>query len=310
MGLARFFACGPLDRVVNAPSALRPKSFTCALDRRPVDVSVALVTGASSGIGRACAEHLARAGFRVYGTSRNGSPPGELTDVSGAPPLVRMDVTSEASVRDALALVFQRERRIDLIVNSAGMGFAGAVEDTSAEEARRQMEVNFDGTVRVCRLALPGLRAQRSGCIVNVGSMAGFVPIPYQSLYSASKLALEGFSAALRAEVRPFGIRVVMVRPGDHRTPFTRNRVRVAAWNASAYRETAERALAIMERDERDGPGPEGVGRLVVDIGTGRRRGDAYVVGARLQRALFALRHLIPEPQMAWMLRKLYRLGG
>lgn len=271
-------------------------------------MAVALVTGASSGIGRACAERLMRAGFRVYGTSRSGAFPDGGSSPPTYPSLLRMEVSSEDSVRDAVAVVLEREGRLDVVVNNAGISLAGAVEDTGPDEVRRQMEVNFDGTVRVCRLALPAMRAKGAGCIVNVSSMAGLIGIPYQAFYSASKFALEGFSAALRAEVRPFGVRVVMIRAGDHRTPFTQNRIRVARWDASSYRAGAERALAVMERDEQAGPDPEGVGRLVAEVASGKKRGDAYVVGAPLQRAMFSLRHVLTERQIAWILRKLYAL--
>jgi NAD(P)-dependent dehydrogenase (short-subunit alcohol dehydrogenase family) len=271
---------------------------------------VALVTGASSGLGRASADHLARAGFRVYGTSRNGTPAASYPSVAtGSLPLVAMDVTNEDSVRDVVRLIEARESRLDVVVNNAGMGIAGAAEDTSADEVRRQMETNFEGAARVCRLTLPRLRAQGSGCIVNVSSMAGLISVPYQSFYSASKFALEGFSAGLREEVRPFGVRVVVVRAGDYRTSFTQNRVRVAGWTASSYRESAERALAIMERDEQAGPDPAGVGRLVADIATGKKGGNAYVVGGAAQRLLFGLRHVLPESAIAWALRQVYQIG-
>lgn len=271
-------------------------------------MAVALVTGASSGIGRACAEHLSRTGFRVYGTSRSGVFPEAGSPSPTYPALLRMEVGSEASVRDAIGAVLEREGRLDVVVNNAGISLAGAVEDTGPDEVRRQMEVNFDGAVRVCRFALPGMRAQGSGCIVNVSSMAGLIGIPYQAFYSASKFALEGFSAALRAEVRPFGVRVVMIRAGDHSTPFTQNRIRVARWDPSPYRSGAERELAVMERDERAGPDPAGVGRLVAEVALGRKRGDAYVAGAPLQRAMFSLRHVLTDRQIAWILRKLYAL--
>ena len=128
------------------------------------------------------------------------------------------------SVEQAVATVLGREGRLDIVVNNAGMGIAGPVEDTSIEQAKRQLEVNFFGAFRVCRAVLPAMRRQRSGYIVNIGSIGGLIAIPYQSMYSASKFALEGLSEALRMEVRPFGIRVVIIEPGDHKTALTENR--------------------------------------------------------------------------------------
>ena len=175
-----------------------------------------------------------------------------------------MDVRDDASVRAAVADLVAREGRIDVVVNNAGIAVAGAVEDTSIEEALEQFDVNFFGVLRVCRAVLPHMRARRSGCIVNIGSIAGLVAVPYQGLYSASKFALEGLSEALRLEVRPFGIRVVLIEPGDHRTGLTDNRRATAAARENpAYRDRYERAVARMAADERGGPAPEAVARLV-----------------------------------------------
>src|SRR5580700_9890414 len=147
---------------------------------------VVLVTGASSGIGRACAELLAARGYRVDGASRRPVSRALVEPVS-------MDVRDDASVRDAVEGVMAREGRIDIVVNNAGIAIAGAVEDTSIEEAIEQFDVNFFGVLRVCRAVLPHMRERRSGYIVNIGSIGGLVAIPFQGLYSASKFALKGF---------------------------------------------------------------------------------------------------------------------
>src|ERR1700724_82946 len=180
---------------------------------------VVLVTGASSGIGLACATHLAGRGYRGYGTSRRSGagPAGKVT-------MLAAGVFDGGSVEQAIATVLDHEGRLDIVVNNAGMGIAGPVENTSIEEAKRQLEVNFFGAFRVCRAALPAMRKQGSGYIVNIGSIGGLIAIPYQAMYSASKFALEGFSESLRMEVRPFGIRVVIIEPGDHKTALTGNR--------------------------------------------------------------------------------------
>jgi NAD(P)-dependent dehydrogenase (short-subunit alcohol dehydrogenase family) len=240
------------------------------------------VTGASSGIGKSCAEHLAKSGYRVYGASRR----------SAALP---MDVRDDASVRAAVADLITREGRIDVVVNNAGIAIAGAVEDTSIEEAIEQFDVNFFGVLRVCRAVLPHMRERRSGCIVNIGSIAGLAAVPYQGLYSASKFALDGLSEALRLEVRPFGIRVVLVEPGDHRTGLTENRRPTAAARANpAYRDRFERAVKRMAADERNGPPPEAVARLLHRIIQLKKPRLRYTVGPVAERAVPLLKRALP----------------
>ena len=174
--------------------------------------------------------------------------------------MLNADVTDDRSVEQAVATVLDREGRLDIVVNNAGMGIAGPVENTSIEQAKRQLEVNFFGAFRVCRAVLPAMRSQRSGYIVNIGSIGGLVAIPYQAMYSASKFALEGLSEALRMEVRSFGIRVVIIEPGDHKTALTENRqVTEMSGGADAYSPSFEAALArdSARRAKRSWPGAD-----------------------------------------------------
>jgi NAD(P)-dependent dehydrogenase (short-subunit alcohol dehydrogenase family) len=246
---------------------------------------VTLVTGASSGIGACCADFLARNGYIVYGASRSA------TAGEGVAPL-RMDVTSDASVHEACQQVLEREGRLDVLINSAGIAIAGSVEDTSIEEARLQFEANFFGVLRVCRAALPVMRQQGRGYIVNIGSIGGLIGIPYQGMYSASKFALEGLTECLRMEVRDFGIRVVLIEPGDHRTALTANR-RVLA-SGSAYRTRFERAVGRMAADEQRGPLPDEIARLVHRAICAENPPLRYTVGPRSQRAAVWLKRLAP----------------
>jgi len=181
---------------------------------------VVLITGASSGIGKTCATRLHERGYQVYGTSRSAPAPGAGKQSSFQMPpfpykMLRMDVNDDKSVQDGVGAVLADAGRIDAAVNCAGFGIAGAVEDTSTEEAKAQLETNFFGTLRVCRAVLPIMREQGSGAIVNISSIAGLIGIPYQAMYSASKFAIEGMTEALRLEVKPFGIRVCLIEPGD-----------------------------------------------------------------------------------------------
>lgn len=170
---------------------------------------IALVTGASSGIGLATAERLARAGHTVYGTSRRGRGP-------AAQPfeMLALDVTDDASVQTAVQTVIEREGRVDLLVNNAGFGVAPAgAEESSLEQAQAIFDTNFFGVVRMTRAVLPYMRRQASGRIINIGSVLGFLPMPYGALYAATKHAIEGYSESLDHELRTLGIRVTVIEP-------------------------------------------------------------------------------------------------
>ncbi len=266
---------------------------------------VVLVTGASSGIGLACATHLANQGFRVYGTSRRavaGAATGSFT-------MLAADVTDDSSVHALVQAVLDREGRLDILVNNAGMAIAGPVENTSTEEAKRQLEVNFFGAFRVCRAVLPAMRSQRSGVIVNIGSIGGVVAIPYQAMYSASKFALEGLSEALRMEVRPFGIKVVIIQPGDHRTALTENRrVTELSREGNPYHQTFAAALAQTARDEQTGPGPEPIARLLHRIVKKRNPRLRYTIGPVAQRGVVLLKRLAPNSLVEFVMRSYYGL--
>ncbi len=251
---------------------------------------VVLITGASSGLGRACAEHLASRGYRVYGTARRVHPP------DGRYEMLRMDVTDDDDVARVVDHVARTESRIDVVVNNAGFGIAGAVEETSVAEVRLQFETNVLGPLRVCAAVLPHLRRQGDGLIVNVSSIAALTPLPFQGLYSASKAALEAATEAMRMEVRPFGVRVALLEPGDFRTGFTASRMRIAAAvRQETYRECCDRALAIAEQRERDGGLPVAVAHVLERIIRSRSPRLRYTVGSPLERMVPALRHLLPH---------------
>src|SRR5918995_5123213 len=180
---------------------------------------VALVTGASSGIGNAAALALAQAGFDVVGTSRNASrvaPQGGVT-------FLDLDVTSDASVSTLVRGVIERFGRIDVLVNNAGTGAAGAAEESSVAQDQRVFDINFFGLVRMTKAVLPYMRAQGRGRIINISSVLGFVPQPYMAVYAASKHAVEGYSESLDHEVREHGVRVLLVQPAYTKTGFDTN---------------------------------------------------------------------------------------
>lgn len=255
------------------------------------DRRVVLVTGASSGFGRAIADALRDRGHRVYGTSRN--PPVATSD-GGT--LIGMDVDDDASVTAAVARVLREAGRIDAVVNNAGVGYAGALEETSLDEARRQFETNFFGMHRVCRAVLPQMRARRAGRIVNMSSLGGLVTVPYQGMYCASKYAVEAYTQALRMELRPFGIHVAMIEPGDFATGFTASR-RLTAGSTpeSPYASRRRAAVATMAADEATTSDLGPVVRAAIAAIESERPRLRYPVASALQRLLVSLRHVLPQ---------------
>lgn len=277
---------------------------------------VVLVTGASSGIGLACGMHLAERGFRVYGASRRGGAPASGPQ-SGPPSgaaseamvMLPMDVTSETSVKDAIREIAAREGRLDIVVNNAGFGYAGPLECATTEEAQRQFDVNFFGVLRVCRAVLPAMRAQRAGYIVNIGSIAGVIAVPFHGLYCASKFALEGWSEALRLEASPFGVRVSIIEPGDFQTAFTANR-RMTETIEDCYRASCDAALRRMAHDEQHGRSPLPVARLLLKIVNTPAPRLRYTVGPLEQRAAVWCKRWLPNGIVERGLRAYYRLDA
>jgi NAD(P)-dependent dehydrogenase (short-subunit alcohol dehydrogenase family) len=265
---------------------------------------VVLVTGASSGIGKECAELLSQSGHKVYRGSRSTED-----NLDGG--RISLDVDSEISVNSAVKRIFEKEGRMDVVVNAAGFGIVGAVEDTSLSEAKKQFETNFFGVVRMCKAVLPLMRQQGSGLIINISSIAGLVSLPFQAFYSASKFALEGLTEGMRMEVAPFGIRVVLVEPGDFRTEFTKNRKETdCTANNSGYRERYLKALAVFEKEEANGDDPTNVARLVSRIVDKKSPRLRYSVGPTGERVVPALKQILPHKLYQWLFMKHYDIQG
>jgi NAD(P)-dependent dehydrogenase (short-subunit alcohol dehydrogenase family) len=270
-----------------------------------MSAKVVLITGASSGIGAACAELLAGRGFLVYGSSRN---PDFRPSAYRA---LQMDVRDDQSVDRAVSRVIEEAGSIDALVNNAGCGLAGAIEDTQTQEAVRQMDVNFMGAFRVTRAVLPGMRQRRNGVIVNVSSLGGLFGLPFQSFYSASKFALEGFTESLCHEVGSFGIRVALVEPGDVKTGFTGSRVLAAAAGpSSAYAAAFSKCMGIVEKEEGQGVPPELVAKLVCQIVEGKAKGQRYTVGHFSQRLSAVLKRLLPGRLFESIIADFYKVRG
>lgn len=267
---------------------------------------VVLVTGASSGIGRSCAKYLSKKGYTVFGTSRH-FPPANLLETNGEFYTLRIDVTSDQSVNEAVQAILSKTGGIDVLINNAGCALAGAIEDTSSEEALSELNTNFLGAHRVTRAVLPSMRKRNSGYILNISSLAGSIPLPFQAFYSASKFALEALTEALRMEVKPFNIKVVSIQPNDYRTGLTDHRQKAAQWQESAYIERAEKALAVTEAGERNGPSPEEIAHLVEKIINKKSPKLRYQIGPNAKLIAF-VRWLLPARLSEWILMKYFRL--
>jgi NAD(P)-dependent dehydrogenase (short-subunit alcohol dehydrogenase family) len=260
---------------------------------------VVLITGASSGIGKACAEHLAARGFAVFGTQRRPPEGGG----GAAFTTLAMDVDSDESVRQAIAEILKTAGRLDAVINNAGYAVMGSVEDTSIEEARAQLETNFFGVLRVCHAVLPIMRRQKSGHIVHISSLAGILGMPFSGIYSASKFALEGMTETLRLETRHLGIQVSLVEPGDFDTGLpTARRMTAASQTSPVYREFFAAIKAAQDKDEAVAPKPQAVAYLIEHILRSRSPRLRYSVGRLGQRIVIPLKRYLPQGLFEWIL--------
>jgi len=270
---------------------------------------VVLLTGASSGIGQAIAEYLKDEGFHVYGTSRRaatGHTERILGPGAGFLELLQLDVCSDESVKQAVDYVLSKEGRLDILINNAGFGIAGAVEDTTPEEAFRQFDTNFFGVHRLCRQVLPAMRAQQKGLIINISSVAGLISIPFQSMYSASKYAVEGLTEALRLETKPLGINAVLVEPGDIKTGFTSQREFVKASETNpVYKERFTKSVNAMVQSEVNGPPPDIIVKAVAGI-IGQKNPPIRVTPGLDYKTIVLLKRLLPSRLVAYVVAKLY----
>jgi short-subunit dehydrogenase len=259
---------------------------------------VVLVTGASSGIGRAIAKAFAAKGFEVFGTSRNPSGTEPIPGVE----FVRLDVTDAASATAAVSTVVERAGRIDILVNNAGFGVIGAAEESSAAQAQQLFETNFFGLVRLTNEVLPYLRAQGSGRIINIGSVLGIVPAPYAALYAATKHAVEGYSESLDHETREFGVRVTVVEPGYTTTSFEANATEADS-PIEVYAATRDQVRRAVTEALRHGDDPSVVAQVVLKAATSRTPKLRYPAGA-LSRRLSLLRKFAPASLLDKGIRK------
>lgn len=250
---------------------------------------VILITGVSSGIGAVCAELLSKSGYTVYGTSRKTQPSHGQFEV------VKMDVTDEESIQSAIQYVIGKEKRIDILINNAGIGIAGPLENSSMEEIQLQFDVNFFGVVRMCKAVIPIMKAQQGGTIINVSSLGGILGMPFQAYYAAAKFAIEGFSESMHMELKRFKIKTVLIEPGDIKTNFTDNRIIVKnAQGKDPDLDAFNNALKVIVNDETHGADPVMVARLILKIISKKNPGLRYPATSFEQGLVPILRRLLP----------------
>jgi len=261
----------------------------------------AIVTGASSGIGRATAEALARAGFTVFGTSRRqgGKSPAGVT-------MLACDVTDGASVDALVSTALSQTGRIDLLVNNAGVGLFGGAEESSVAQVQALFDVNLFGVIRMTHAVLPSMRRRGEGRIVNIGSVLGLMPAPYSAHYSAVKHAIEGYSESLDHEVRAFNIRVSVIEPAFVRTVFDQNGIAPDAV-LREYDQARAGVDALLRDVMPKADPPEVVAQMVVKAATDARPRRRYAAG-KAARQLSILRRLVPSEMFDKSLRKQFRL--
>ena len=261
-----------------------------------------LITGASSGFGKATASLLAERGFRVFGTSRRAS--GEMQD---GVEMLRLDISSDESVRDCVSTLLTKTGRIDVLVNNAGQVLIGGLEETSVEEAKAHFDSSFFGTVRMVSAVLPEMRKRRNGQIINVASLAGTFPVPFEGYYGAAKAALIAYTEVLRQEVKSLGVNVSVVEPGFFRTNLGNTRV-AAAKPIGDYDAMRKRAHAALAESFNKGGDPKEVAETIVKIIESPSPRLHYVVGKEKRYVL--LKRILPVSMIESQARKHWRVDG
>ena len=258
-----------------------------------------LVTGASSGVGRATARLLSQCGHTVFGTSRNPAAVESLPNVQ----MLALDVRSDDAVKSCL----QAAGPVDVLINNAGAELAGAVEETAIDEVIAQFETNMFGVARMVRAALPAMRQRRRGHIINVSSLAGISPIPFMAIYSASKFAVEGYTEALRQEVLPFNIHVSLIEVGFLRSPMMEHR-QIAREQIADYAAWRRQAFDVVVASERKGPDPGLVAETIRTAIASAKPKLRYVTGREAQ-VVSRLRRWLPEAAFEKGVRRNFKLG-
>jgi NAD(P)-dependent dehydrogenase (short-subunit alcohol dehydrogenase family) len=264
---------------------------------------VVLITGGSSGIGKSIGEFLHHKGFVVYGTSRN--PERVLNSVF---PLIALDVRNADSIHSAVAKIIAASGKLDVVINNAGVGITGPLEEIPMNEIRNNFETNFFGPIEVMKAVLPQMRSQKSGLIINITSIAGYMGLPYRSIYSASKGALELITEALRMEVKSFGIQITNIAPGDFATNIAAGRFHAPVVKGSDYEVVYDSILKEMNGHVESGSNPNEMAESVFAVIQNPNPKIHYKVGAFMQKFSIVLKRVLPDKMYEKMLMNHYKL--
>lgn len=264
---------------------------------------VVLITGGSSGIGKAIGDYLLTKDFKVYGTSRNPANYPQSTF-----PLVALDVTKPETISDCIASILDDESKIDILINNAGAGITGPIEEIPEEEIQRNFETNFFGPIRVIKAVLPHMRQQNNGLIINITSIAGYMGLPFRGVYSASKGALELITEAFRMELKAFNVEMTNVAPGDFATNIAAGRYHAPVLKDSPYRSTYGKSLELMNTHIDDGHNPLEMAEAVYKIISTKHPKIHYKVGAFMQKFSIILKRILPDKLYEKLLMRHYDL--
>ncbi|MFT4849453.1 MAG: NAD(P)-dependent dehydrogenase (short-subunit alcohol dehydrogenase family) [Sediminicola sp.] len=265
---------------------------------------VIFITGGSSGIGKAIGEYLSSKGYIVYGTSRNPSKVSEKLSFT----LLAMDVSQIDSIEKAVSVIIKKEGRIDVLVNNAGVGITGPIEETPNSEIQKAFETNYYGPINVIKAVLPQMRKQTSGNIINVTSIAGYMGLPYRGIYCATKAALEITTEAYRMEIKQFGITMTNIAPGDFATNIVAGRYHAPVLDDSPYKKAYGKTLAVMNAHVDGGENPMEMAKVVCSIIETSKPRIHYKVGAALQKFSIVLKRVLPDNIYERMLLNHYKL--
>ena len=264
---------------------------------------VILITGASSGIGKSIATFLQQKGYKVFGTSRN---PKNIESFSFE--LIALDVLKVDTIEKAVAYIIKKEGRLDVLINNAGMGITGPIEDTPTDEMRAVFNTNLFGAIDVMKAVLPQMRAQEAGMILNVTSIAGYMGLPFRGLYSATKGALELVTETVSMEVKSFGIKVVNVAPGDFATNIAAGRYHTPVFENSAYKETYQANLDLIDAHVEGGMDPLEMAKTVYKIINSDNPKLHYKVGGFMEKFSIVLKRILPDRIYEKILMNHYKL--
>jgi short-subunit dehydrogenase len=264
---------------------------------------VVFITGASSGIGKAIGTYLHDKGFRVIGSSR--SPENYPNPLF---PLLAVDVKDPSSIQEAVNKIISKHGVIDVLINNAGVGITGPLEELPEHEIKSNFETNFFGPIAVMKVVLPHMRTQKSGLIINITSIAGYMGLPYRSIYSASKGALELISESLNMEVKPFGIAITNVAPGDFATKIASNRFHAPVQKGSAYEVSYGKSLALLNEHVDSGSNPEQMAEAIYAIIKTNNPKIHYKVGSFMQKFSVVLKRILPDKIYERLLMNHYKL--